>query len=213
MDYLGDFAEDATVYFAFSTSDGSGGAVAPSSALEAADVVIYKNNSATQKTSTNGVTMTSPFDSVTGLHFLTIDTSNDTGDSGFWETGSDYTVVLTPDETVDSQTIVSVLGQFSIQNRYKAVDAPVKNAALNNIPFYMVDSTDHITPETGLSITAQVSLDGAALGAAAGTVTEIGNGLYHLDAAAADMNGDLVVFRFTATGADPALISIKTVTQ
>lgn len=118
-DYLGDFVEDDTVHIVFTTHDGSGGAVAPSDAFEAADVAIYKDNSATQKTTTNGLTMTSPFDTVTGLHFLTIDTSNDTGDAGFWATGSDYTVVLNPDtETVDSQTVVKVLAQFSIQNRY-----------------------------------------------------------------------------------------------
>jgi len=118
MKWIGDFAEDATVYIFFTTHDASGGAVAPSSAFEAADVDIYKNNSATQKTSTNGVTMTSPFDGTTGLHLLAIDTSNDTGDAGFWATGTDYTVVLTPDETVASQTVVSVLAQFSIENRY-----------------------------------------------------------------------------------------------
>ena len=120
MSYIGDFAEDATVYLQFTTNDRSGGAVAPSTAFEAADVLIYKNNGATQKTSTNGITMTSPFDSVTGLHALNIDTSNDTGDSGFWTTGSDYICVLSPDETVDAQTVVSVIGSFSIQNRSTA---------------------------------------------------------------------------------------------
>jgi hypothetical protein len=117
MNYLGDFAEDSTVYLYFTTSTGSGGVVAPSSAFEAADAIIYKNGSATQKTSANGVTMTSPFDSVVGLHLLAIDTSNDTGDSGFWVAGADYTVVLTPDETVDGETVVSVSAQFSIENR------------------------------------------------------------------------------------------------
>lgn len=117
MRYLGDFAEDAAVRIYFSTNDGSGGAVAPSTAFEAADVAIYKDNSATQKATTNGITMTSPFDSIVGLHLLEIDTSNDTGDAGFWATGSDYSVVLNPDETVDSQTVVAALAQFSIENR------------------------------------------------------------------------------------------------
>jgi hypothetical protein len=115
MIYLKDITEDGTLYLFFTTSDGSGGAVAPSTAFEAADVDIYKNDSVTQKTSTNGLTMTSPFDSTTGLHLLTIDTSNDTGDTGFWETGNTYTVVLTPDETVDSQTVVFAW-QFSIED-------------------------------------------------------------------------------------------------
>lgn len=116
--YIGDFAEDATVYAYFTTSDGAGAAVAPSTAFEAADVVVYKDGSATQKTTTNGLTMTSPFDSVTGLHLLAIDTSNDTGDSGFWVAGADYAVVLSPsDETVDGQVVVAVIARFSIENR------------------------------------------------------------------------------------------------
>lgn len=118
MTYLGDFAADASVHVPFTTHDGSGAAVAPSDAFEAADVRIYKNNSATQKSTANGITVTSPFDSVTGLHLLTIDTSDDTGDAGFWATGSDYFVVLVPDsETVDGQSVVRVLAHFSIENR------------------------------------------------------------------------------------------------
>lgn len=117
MKYLGDFIEDATVYIYFTTNNSSGAAVAPSTAFEAADVNIYKDNSAVQKTSDNGITMTSPFDSITGLHLVAIDTSNDTGDAGFWVTGADYSVILSPDETVDSQAIAHPLAQFSIENR------------------------------------------------------------------------------------------------
>jgi hypothetical protein len=118
--YIGDFPEDeANIVIPFTTNDASGGTVAPSTAFEAADIKIYKDGGATQKTSTNGLTMTSPFDSITGCHILAIDTSNDTGDAGFWVTGSDYMVVLDPsDETVDGQTVVAVLGIFSIENRF-----------------------------------------------------------------------------------------------
>src|SRR3990167_1669444 len=118
MKYLGDIAEDATIHFMFTTNDREGAAVAPSSAFEAADILIYKDNGATQKATANGITMTSPFDSVTGLHAVTIDTSVDTGDTGFWATGSNYICVLSPDETVDAKTVVSVVASFSIQNRY-----------------------------------------------------------------------------------------------
>lgn len=118
MNYLGDFAEDSTVRIVLTTNNASGGAVAPSSAFEADDFRIYKNGSATQKATTNGITIASPFDSVTGLHTLEIDTSNDTGDTGFWTTAADYWVVAVPDETVDSQTVVQPIAAFSIQNRY-----------------------------------------------------------------------------------------------
>jgi hypothetical protein len=118
MNYIGDFAEDSTVRIALTTNNGDGARVAPSSAFEAADFVIYKNGSATQKATTNGITCTSPFDSVVGLHTIEIDTSNDTGDSGFWTTGADYWVIAIPDKTVDSQTVIQVVAVFSIQNRY-----------------------------------------------------------------------------------------------
>ena len=117
MRHLGDFSADATVRTLFTTNDSSGGAVAPSTAFEAADVKVYKNSSATQRTSEAGYTMTSPFDSITGLHLIEIDTSENT-DAGFYAAGNDYTIILDPsDETVDSQTVVAVLGSFSIENR------------------------------------------------------------------------------------------------
>lgn len=213
MDYIGDFKEDATVYCYVVTNDSNGAPVAPSSAFEAADVVIYKNASATQKTSTNGITMTSPFDSIVGFHQISIDTSNDTGDSGFWETGSDYTVVLDPDETVDSQSVMSVVCQFSIENRFKPVDAPEKNVALNGIPFRMLDNGDHVTAETGLTVTAQRAIDGGSFATATGSVVEVGNGYYEFNASAADMNGDRIIFRFSNAAADDAFVYIKTITQ
>lgn len=116
MSFIGDYPEDfATVPILFTTHDGSGAALAPSTGFEAADVKIYKNGSGTEKTTTNGLTMTSPFDSITGLHCLLIDTSVDTGDSGFWTAGSVYSVVLSPDtETVNSQTVVKHLGTFTL---------------------------------------------------------------------------------------------------
>ncbi|MBW2621285.1 MAG: hypothetical protein JRD68_00135 [Deltaproteobacteria bacterium] len=109
--YLGDFLEDATVTFGFTTSDKSGGAVAPSNAFEAADLDWYKDNVAFAPA---GVVMTSPLVS-TGLHGVVVDTSDDGGDN--WVTGSDYMAVLTPDETVDGETVIRVVAQFGIENR------------------------------------------------------------------------------------------------
>ncbi len=117
MEYLGDFVLDDVVQVYFTTHDKNGAAIAPSTALEAADVIIYKDGSASQKLTTNGLVMTSPFDTVVGLHHLSIDTGNDTGDGGWWVTGADYTIVLSPDETVDGETVVRVIAVFSTENR------------------------------------------------------------------------------------------------
>lgn len=92
--------------------------------------------------------------------------------------------------------------------------APRKNQPLGDIPFYMVDESDGVTPETGLTVTAEVSKDGgASFSAAAGTVSEAGNGAYWFDATAADMNADSLIFKFTASGARAALIGISTLDE
>lgn len=107
------------VRFQFSTHAAAGGNVAPNSAFEAADLRIYRAQdsaafSATQRSSSNGITMTSPFDSLTGFHDVNIDLTDNT-DSGFYAAGSLYSVVLAPDETVDSQTLTGVvLAYFEI---------------------------------------------------------------------------------------------------
>ncbi len=116
MNWLGDYPEDfTTVAVYFTTHDSNGAPVAPLTAFEADDVKIYKDGNAAQKTSTNGLTMTSPFDSIVGLHRLLIDTSNDTGDAAFWVGAHVYTVVLNPDtETVNGQTALKVIGSFGL---------------------------------------------------------------------------------------------------
>lgn len=85
-----------------------------------------------------------------------------------------------------------------------------KNQALSSFEFLMMDSADHVTPKTGLTITAQRSLDGASFASCANSATEVSNGIYKIDLAAADLNGNVVTLRFTASGADPRLITLIT---
>lgn len=85
-----------------------------------------------------------------------------------------------------------------------------KNTALNNFSFFMVDSTDHITGKTGLTITAERSIDGAAYTAAANSTTEIGVGTYKINLATTDLNGDVITLKLSASGADTRIITIIT---
>lgn len=112
---LGVVQQDATIYIPFATRDASGGAVGFSATIEVADFDIYKDGSATQRSSTAGFTIAETFDTVTGLHMLSIDLSDDT-DAGFYAAGSTFHVALTPDETVDSQTIAEWIGAFTIES-------------------------------------------------------------------------------------------------
>jgi hypothetical protein len=91
-----------------------------------------------------------------------------------------------------------------------SVDGIKKNTALSNFEFFMVDSTDHVTGKTGLTVTAERSIDGAAFGACANAVSEVSAGIYKINLATTDLNGDVITLKFTATGADARLVTIKT---
>jgi len=87
-----------------------------------------------------------------------------------------------------------------------------KNTAHAAFMFCVYDSTDHVTPKTGLgsSITAERSLDGASFASCANTVDEIGEGTYGIDLAAADLNADMVMFKFTAASTDARYLLVVT---
>lgn len=87
---------------------------------------------------------------------------------------------------------------------------PTKNATYSDIPFKMIDSSDNVSGKTGLTITAKRSIDGGAFLNGTGTVSEISDGNYQYDASAADMNGNKIILRFTATGALPTEITLFT---
>ena len=87
-----------------------------------------------------------------------------------------------------------------------------KNTSFPNMEILMVDSTDHRTGKTGLTITAYRSLNGGVFGALSGTVASVGSGIYKVDLTAGDTNGDVITYRFTGSGADDTFMTIKTST-
>lgn len=88
-----------------------------------------------------------------------------------------------------------------------------KNTALAKFMFKMVDSADHVTPKTGLTVTCQRSIDGAAFANCnTATATEISAGWYYVDLAASDLNGNVIALKFTATGADQRDLLVVTQT-
>lgn len=84
-----------------------------------------------------------------------------------------------------------------------------KNTALAKFEFLMTDSTTH-APKTGVTVTATRSIDGAAFGACANAVTEVASGIYYIDLAAADLNGNVITLRFTGTASDDRDVTIIT---
>ena len=83
-----------------------------------------------------------------------------------------------------------------------------KNIALSNFMFLMMDSTDHITPKTGLTITEEISKDGGAFAPMTNTFAEVSGGMYKIDITQAERNVDIATLKFTAAGADDRFITI-----
>lgn len=93
-------------------------------------------------------------------------------------------------------------------------DGIKKNTSYTAFTFLMVNSTDHVTGETGLTVAGSYSGDGGAVASLTntGAITEISNGLYEIDLTAGELNYENVTLIFTASGADARVITIHTST-
>src|SRR5210317_871254 len=98
--YVGDFAEDETVYHYFNTFDSNDPSASVTiTNLVDADLKVHKDGNTTEAV-TDGASITIDFDSVTGTHLVTINTAAD----ACYVTGSDYMVRM-EGTTVDAGTI------------------------------------------------------------------------------------------------------------
>lgn len=115
MIYLGERVAGAMVYVPFQTFNSSGASVTMTG-FAVTDIEIYKNGSATQRASDNGVTLLdtdgTDFDGITGLHGFKIDLS-DNSDAGFFAAGNHYMVAVAS-VTADGQTVNFWAASFDI---------------------------------------------------------------------------------------------------
>jgi hypothetical protein len=144
--YLGDFAEDATVYMPFNTfTSDDPSASSTITDLADGDIKVHKDNSATP-ISTDGATVAINFASITGNHLITVDTSAHSD----YATGSDYLVRI-EGTTVDGATINAFVGTFSIENRFNAAAVDLANGT---------DGLGAIKAETALIVADTGELQG-----------------------------------------------------
>ena len=110
ISYFGDFAEDDTVLIPFNTFDSNDPSASVTvTNLIASDIYVHKDGSTTDIV-TDGATVAIDFDTITGNHLVTIDTSA----SADYSTGSEYAVRI-EGVTVDGATINAWIGAFSIE--------------------------------------------------------------------------------------------------
>lgn len=157
--YLGDFATGATVRLGWNTAGADGASITRGTD---GSIRIYKDGGTTQRTSSVGITDSEDFDSLTGVHHVAIDLSDNT-DAGFYAAGHDYLVVI-QGAGIDGKTVNAAIGAFSIQNRYGGT-APTANAVADAL----LDRADGI--ETGFTLRQALRL---ILSAEAGKVSGAG---------------------------------------
>ncbi len=135
---LGDYAEDyATLNFKFTTRNVQG-AGSPPFALASGVISVYKGSGTSA--STAGITLAADFNSVTGLNNVLIDLSAD----AFYVTGQDYHAVITTG-TVNSISVVGeVVAQFSIENRFNALNDTARAEPAQGAPGATVTTSEKI---------------------------------------------------------------------
>jgi hypothetical protein len=116
MRELGPQEAGSIVDFTWDTNEQDGDSANPTTA---GAIRIYKDNSAAQRTSANGITDTRGFDSLAGVHHLRIDLADNT-DDGFYEVGATFHVVLVG-AVIDTKTVNKTLARFSIEAGVMAV--------------------------------------------------------------------------------------------
>lgn len=175
------------------------------------NVMVFMVQSANHVTGATGLTLTITA-SKNGAAFASITpTVTERGDGWYnlalttshTDTTGDLALHITSSGADPSDVLIDIEPNSNIR----------KNQALSAFQFLMIDSTDHFTPKTGLTITAERSIDGGAFASCANAASAVANGIYKIDLAASDLNGNMITLRFTATGADPRLISIITTPQ
>lgn len=87
-----------------------------------------------------------------------------------------------------------------------------KNTASSGFSFVMTNpsSSPANGPFAGLTVSGSVSIDGGAFQTLTNSVVEIGQGAYKVNLAAADTNGNHLLFQFTAMSANTLFLEIIT---
>jgi len=113
-------------------------------------------------------------------------------------------ITVTKDGDIGS-IVANILGSVSSISTVR----PKKNTGLDNFMFPMFDATTK-NPKTGLTVTAERAIDGNPFAPCSASAVELSNGVYRVSLSASDLNGNKIMLRFSAPGADDQLVEIIT---
>jgi hypothetical protein len=112
---LGIVRPGTTIRIPFSTFDKDDGSASAATDYAAADILVFKGGSTTERASTSGYTATASFDSLTGKNLAIIDLADNT-DAGFYSAGGEYLVAINA-ITVDGISTGGWIARFIIGYR------------------------------------------------------------------------------------------------
>ncbi len=185
---LGTVRPGSTIRIPFSSFDKDDGSSITMTNYAAADILVYKDGSTTERASTAGFTATTDFDGKTGKHLAIIDLADNTT-AGFFNAGSEYLVAIDA-VTVDLVTTGGWIARFRIgypgeffsttiaslssQTSFTLTSGPAEDDALNGLQAIIHDiasavqcSSVQISDYTGSTKTVTLAA-GATFTAAAG---------------------------------------------
>lgn len=150
---LGIVRPGSTIRIPFSSFDKDDGSAITMTNYAAADILVYKDGSTTERASTAGFTATTDFDAKTGKHLAVIDLADNTT-AGFWNAGSEYLVAIDA-VTIDAVTTGGWIARFRIgyigawfdttiatlssQTSFTLTVGPAEDDALNGAQVYIHD--------------------------------------------------------------------------
>lgn len=120
MSYVGDIKTNQVINKKFTTVNTSG---VPTSFTGTPIIAAYKSNSTTQ--TLTGITLTTDFDGISGLHNVLVDLSQD---GSFYASGTDIDIIILAG-TISSSSLSGYNPlSFSIENRYSLHTSTERNA-------------------------------------------------------------------------------------
>ena len=123
MKELGTVKPGSTLRIPFSSFDKDDGSSITMTNYLAADILVYKDGSTTERASTAGFTATTDFDAKTGKHIAIIDLADNTT-AGFFAAGSEYLVAIDA-VTVDAVTTGGWIARFRIGYQGAVLDTTI----------------------------------------------------------------------------------------
>lgn len=123
-DHYGDWPLGSIIYMLFTTEVN----FAPTDLAGSPAVSVYKDDSTTQ--TTTGVTLTVPFDTMTGLGHLKIDTSSD---ASFYAADHNFHAVLTTGTLGGISQVGWVIGSFRLSSERNNLDKTTKAIARGTV--------------------------------------------------------------------------------